>query len=96
MGQGSPNTWHNPNNFMVKPFAIVIFLAVFRILEDIIERRTIEKKRFIKIAIFAELSVFEKPSFLQGFLPALVIYLLINAKTYLKHIKKCVYVGCRM
>lgn len=72
LGTWSPNTWHNPTNIMVRPFAM---LSVILIL-DILEAEETKRKEHIFLAVILALSVIAKPSFLQGIAPALVLYVL--------------------
>ncbi|MBR2835085.1 MAG: hypothetical protein IKE43_05190 [Coriobacteriales bacterium] len=75
--QWSPVTWHNPTNFMVKPFALIAFCLVILILEKIKKKENIARKEYVFLTITVLLSVLAKPSFFQGFVPALGIYILI-------------------
>ena len=78
LGQGSPNVWHNPTLFMVKPFAFaVIFLTIY----------AMDKQKYaywILCSILLLISMFYKPSFAIVFIPALAIYLLIDRPYNLK------------
>lgn len=76
-GQISPVTWHNPTNLMVKPFALLVFFLVADICQDIRDDKPIKGKRYIILAALAFCSMLAKPSFFQGFVPALGIYILI-------------------
>lgn len=82
LGQGSPNVWHNPTLFMVKPFAFaVMFLTIY----------AMEKKQYIYWSLSSLLlliSMYYKPSFAIVFIPALAIYLLIN---HLRSVKIFLY-----
>ena len=77
VGKISPVTWHNPTNLMVKPFALIIFFLVAEMCKDIQEERAISRKRYIVLAVLVFCSMLAKPSFFQGFVPALGIYVLI-------------------
>lgn len=74
LGTWSPNTWHNPTNIMVRPFAV---LSVILIL-DILDAETVKRKEHILLSIILALSMIAKPSFLQGIAPALALYVLIE------------------
>ncbi len=87
VGQGSPITWHNPTNMMVKPFAIAAFYLTIRLLDEIEQKKVADARQLIKLAICSFFSVIAKPSFYQGFIPALGVYIiwrLISKKSYLK------------
>lgn len=104
-GKGAVNTWHNPTNIMVRPFAAAVFYMTIRIYN---RRRYDCHKALVTPAedgrsfsfqggfwaqfsqpVFtgAELilyplcllfSAYAKPSFLQFFAPAILIFLLID------------------
>ena len=89
---GTANTWHNPTNLMVRPFALAVFYMTVRIYE----RRRGEGQAFSFRGGFAAqfrqpvyrwwelilyplcilFSVYAKPSFLQFFAPAILLFLL--------------------
>lgn len=73
-GAGTGNIWHNPTNIMVKPFAILIFCVVAKIITS---ERQIKRNEIIFLAVTMFLSVLAKPSFLQGFIPGLGLYMII-------------------
>ncbi|MCI8417959.1 MAG: hypothetical protein HFI33_10790 [Lachnospiraceae bacterium] len=75
LGQSSPTIWHNPTNLAVKPLALLIFLCFIRIYQ---ERETIGKRALVLVSFLLLLSCFVKPSFIQGFLPAMVVFLLLE------------------
>ena len=77
-GQGSPVTWHNPTNLMVKPFAIGVFFLVVRMIEHILRGEEPDRKEYAALCCFAAVSVLAKPSFFQGFVPALGIFILLR------------------
>lgn len=74
LGQGSPVTWHNPTNLMVKPFAIISYFMILSILKKIRDNEDVTKKEYISLSVMILLSVMAKPSFVQGIAPALAIY----------------------
>lgn len=86
LGQGSPNTWHNPTNLMVKPFAIIIFFLFVKFIND--EREN--KKNNVFLCILCVISLLAKPAFLQGFAPAGFIYLAWHSIRR-KSLKKILY-----
>lgn len=74
---GSPNSWHNPTQMCVRPFAILTFLVTIRICNAIKENNKVERRDAVLFAVSLLLSVLGKPSFFQGFFPAYVLYLFI-------------------
>lgn len=108
IGRGAVNTWHNPTNIMVRPFAA----AVFFMTADIYDRRrgiprrlplgpeeegsgkpafafpggfwaqfetpVFTRSQLILYPLCLILSVYAKPSFLQVFGPAILLFLLID------------------
>lgn len=74
MAAGTANIWHNPTSIMVKPFVILIFCMIAKIVE---EERQIKYQEIIILVIASFLSVLAKPSFLQGLIPGLGIFMLI-------------------
>lgn len=76
LGQGSPNTWHSPTNMIVKPFAILVFFMVVNLLKKIKTDEEISLKEYILLSFLLILSALAKPSFYQGFIPALFLYII--------------------
>lgn len=76
VGQGSPVTWHNPTNMMVKPFAILAFMQIVWILERMKENEKVPRKAYFCLAGMLLAGMFAKPSFIQGIIPGLGLYLL--------------------
>ncbi len=76
IGQGSPVCWHNPTTLMVKPFSYIIFFMTVVFLEERGDERS--WKHYLPAAILALISMLAKPSFFQGFVPALGFYMLID------------------
>jgi hypothetical protein len=86
LGQGSINVWHNPTYIAVKPFALLaffVFFASFYAREN--DTLTIFSYKFPKqnsligiLSLILLCSVLAKPSFIQVFLPAVGIFLLIE------------------
>lgn len=94
---GAINTWHNPTNIMVRPFALAVFYMTVRIYD---RRRIPDSPKALfsleggfwhqfrePVYTRAELvlyplcilcSAYAKPSFLQFFAPAILIFLLID------------------
>ncbi len=105
IGLGAVNTWHNPTNIMVRPFAAAVFFMTVRIYN---RRRygihsslvpgeaggryfafegsvgaqfrqpVFTKAELILYPLCLLLSTYAKPSFLQFFAPAILIFLLID------------------
>ena len=76
LGQGGLVNWHNPTTFMIRAFAIVIFFMVV----DLLEKRgeSLSWKSYIPAAVVSLISLFAKPNFFQGFVPALGCFMLID------------------
>ncbi|MEH2956998.1 hypothetical protein [Candidatus Merdisoma sp. JLR.KK006] len=75
LGQSSPTIWHNPTNMAVKPVSLIAFLYFLKLYPEK------EREKWFDFAGFAAillLSCFVKPSFMQGFLPAVVLFLLLE------------------
>lgn len=77
-GQGTPNTWHNPTNIAVKPFAALTLIYLLKIIAKIKKGENIQIKEMITLACFVFLGVFAKPSFAMSFIPALGIWIIIS------------------
>ncbi len=94
---GAINTWHNPTNIMVRPFALAIFYMTVRIYDRRRSPSASEAafsfdggfwRQFCEpVYTPAELvlyplcilfSAYAKPSFLQFFAPAILVFLLID------------------
>ena len=92
-GRGAVNTWHNPTNIMVRPFAA----AVFYMTANIYDRRRARGPAAVSGGLSAQLaqpvftraelvlyplcvllSTYAKPSFLQVFAPAIFLFLLAD------------------
>lgn len=76
LGQYISNTWHNPTNLMVKPFVVLSFYYIVKILDGFNDGNY-NKKDYICLAIIAPLSCIAKPSWIQIIIPALAIYLIM-------------------
>lgn len=75
LGQSSATTWHNPTNMAVKPIALLAFLWFLRMY---LSKSRIKAGEMIGFSGLLLFSCFVKPSFVQGFLPAVVLFLLIE------------------
>ena len=89
LGAGTPNVWHNPTYLSVKAISVAV---VFLFLDAYLCKETQKIKIFgvptnRKTAIYtlagllAVISMFLKPSFIQGFLPAVGVFLLVELFT---------------
>lgn len=89
LGQYSPNIWHNPTSLMVKPFAACCFFMILGFLTDIGNGKKIKRSRWAVLSILIFLSVVAKPSFVQGMIPGLGVYLIyICVKNRFQRIKE--------
>lgn len=75
LGQSSPTIWHNPTNMAVKPVSLIAFLYFLKLYPQKKEEKWFD---FVGFAAILLLSCFVKPSFMQGFLPAVVLFLLLE------------------
>jgi hypothetical protein len=75
LGQSSPTIWHNPTNMAVKPVALLAFWGFVRCYE---RYQKISWKALGGLSVLLLLSCFIKPSFIQGFLPAVVVFLFLE------------------
>ena len=77
-GQSSPVVWHNPTNMTVKPFALAAFFLITEILDLISGNNAVSWEKYLKLSGLTFISVFAKPSFFQGIVPALGCVILIR------------------
>ncbi|MCI9680072.1 MAG: hypothetical protein HFI26_01670 [Lachnospiraceae bacterium] len=75
LGQSSPTIWHNPTNLAVKPVALLCFLCFLELYR---EWNKVQIGLLVKTSLLLLLSCFIKPSFIQGFLPAAALFLLLE------------------
>lgn len=75
LGQSSPTIWHNPTNMAVKPIALLAFLWFLKLYT---RRQRVKVSELAGFSGILLLSCFVKPSFVQGFLPGVVLFLLIE------------------
>ena len=75
LGQTSPTTWHNPTNMAVKPVALLAFLWFLKLY---LREQKVKAVEFAGLSGLLLFSCFVKPSFVQGFLPAVVLFLLVE------------------
>lgn len=89
LGQLTPNVWHNPTFMMVKLLALWTFIKYIKITD--VEKYTNQKEyrnNIILFSIFLVLSTLAKPSFVQVFIPAViidVIYRVLKKDEFIKH-----------
>lgn len=77
LGQAAPNVWHNPTNIAVKGFAVVSFGLVVWLLN----KKEEEKGKLLPYLLLGMAltgSALAKPSFLQGFIPGLGIFIVLR------------------
>jgi len=93
LGQGSPNVWHNPTNIAVKGFAILCFVLVVYLLESAKKDKEL-KLQYIGLSILLFFSALAKPTFLQGFIPGLGLYMVfaLIVKGFKQHVKRFIYI----
>ncbi len=79
LGQSSPTIWHNPTNMAVKPVALLAVLFFLNLYAGVFtDKNTLGWTELLQFAGLCLLSCFVKPSFLQGFLPAVMVFLFIE------------------
>lgn len=69
----TPNTWHNPTQFAVRPFAVMSFLLMTAALESYQAGRPVNRRTLIDLALMTMLSNFAKPSYAQIILPGTLL-----------------------
>lgn len=72
----TPNTWHSPTNFLVRPFAIGIFSLILSLIRDHEKKAVIPLWRYVLLSIGMLFSNVAKPSFTQIIIPGLGMYLI--------------------
>lgn len=77
-GQGTPNIWHNPTTICVRPFAVVTFLLITRILKKCNDAHKCSIKELSLLAVMFIVCNIAKPSFMQGLLPGLALYFILK------------------
>lgn len=84
LGQLTANPWHNPTSFMIKPISVLIFFLYIKMVES---REVLQGKGkngfneshyFIIFSGLLVISAFCKPNFYQVFLPALIVFCIID------------------
>jgi uncharacterized membrane protein len=81
LGQWSPNIWHSPTIFMVKPFVLLIFFIISISIVD--KNLEINNFRKVLLSFLLLISSIAKPSFVFSFIPAFVLYhILYHIRSY--------------
>ena len=75
LGQGTGNTYHNPTNIAVKGAAVLAFAICAEILS---EEKGIGKRKYLALSAVLLFSALAKPSFLQGMIPGLGLYVCLT------------------
>lgn len=83
LGQIPPNTLHNPTIIAVKCFAVLSFGLIASLLQNNNEDISISEKGnnlqlYITLSITLLLSALAKPSFLQGFIPGVGLFIILR------------------
>ena len=86
LGNWSPNTWHNPTTFLIKPIAFLCILGIYYFIKQ--QNHANKGVYVISLSTLFTLSVWAKPSFAITFYPALFIFTFIyytrDFKLYIK------------
>lgn len=84
VGQGGPNVLHNPTNIMVKLLAVPCFLLYAAVMDGIGKEPTsrIGVFKFVTMSLLVVLSALSKPSFVQMFIPAMLILAVLKLVKY--------------
>jgi hypothetical protein len=89
LGQWSPNIWHSPTMFLLKPFAIIAALLMGVYLT---KTELKNKGQYITLSLCLALSAFAKPSFVFSFFPAIGIFILLYRRTNIKVYKQVFFI----
>lgn len=81
IGQGGPNLLHNPTNIMARFLAVPCFMWYVAIMDGIGKGTAVRMGVFklMALSILLFLATLSKPSFLQMFLPAMLIFAVFKA-----------------
>lgn len=77
LGQGIVTPWHNPTTLAVQPIAILCFFLFIKLYEHRQAKKK-ENRGFFLFSFLLLISAFFKPSFYQMFVPALVLFCIIE------------------
>lgn len=72
-GQWSPNPWHNPTNITARLFTVLALTLIGAIIKD-----SVKAYHYFLLTVVLFLSTLAKPSFLQGIIPGLGLYMTMN------------------
>lgn len=72
--QGSPTVWHNPTYITMKPFALLTFYYIYKV----IGKDIFNKKDIIILSVLSVLSCLAKPSSSIVIIPAVFIYVALD------------------
>lgn len=85
-GKYSPNTWHNPTTFLIKPIAICCFMGMYLYIKEY--ELTKNKLFLIVLSALFTLGIWAKPSFAITYYPALFLFVVIyHTKEYKLYLK---------
>ncbi len=86
LGQGGPNVLHNPTNVMVKLLTVPCFLLYAKIMGGIGKEPTsrICVFKLVALSLLVVLSALSKPSFVQIFIPAMLVLAVFKLVKYRK------------
>lgn len=82
--QGSPTIWHNPTYITMKPFALLTFYYVYKV----ICKDFFDKKDIVLLSIFSVVSCLAKPSSSIVIIPAVFIYIALDSFEHRKEVIK--------
>lgn len=77
IGQGTPNVWHNPTIVCCYPFALITTFLFINMLQNHEKQKEIYLIDWFRLGFYLFLSTLAKPVFIQVFIPASAVYLLI-------------------
>lgn len=77
LGQGTPNTWHNPTIIACYPFALICVYLFLDLVKRYRENQPYGLPDFIRFGFYLFVSTTAKPSFIQVFIPAVAILFVI-------------------
>lgn len=98
LGQWSPNTWHNPTNIAVRPFAIIATALLISIIRTIWSKeQCVGKREYYLLSIFMVMSCFAKPSYMQGMVMGFSLFIIVSLLFYRNNINKNVIINyCKL
>lgn len=78
LGQCTPNIWHNPTTICLRPFALVTFLLITKMIKECEETKTCGGKDLACLSVMLVFCNLAKPSFEQALIPGLALYFIIK------------------